>query len=146
MQIRKIQRRGKDLSLDLTPLIDCVFLLLIFFMVGTQLINDKTGLKIELPKSSVVEMSEVQDLVIFVDQSRNMELSYITTDNNNRVNEKATMENLENILTEKLKLSVDKNVVIKADKGLSHGDVVEIMTISKNAGVTSLDIATENEK
>lgn len=146
MQIRKIQRRGKDLSLDLTPLIDCVFLLLIFFMVGTQLINDKTGLKIELPKSSVVEMSEVQDLVIFVDQSRNMELSYITTDNNNRVNEKATMENLENILTEKLKLSVDKNVVIKADKGLSHGDVVEIMTISKNAGATSLDIATENEK
>ena len=91
-------------------------------------------------------MSEVQDLVIFVDQSRNMELSYITTDNNNRVNEKATMENLENILTEKLKLSVDKNVVIKADKGLSHGDVVEIMTISKNAGATSLDIATENEK
>lgn len=146
MQIRKIHRRGKDLSLDLTPLIDCVFLLLIFFMVGTQLINDKTGLKIELPKSSVVEMSEVQDLVIFVDQSRNMEISYVTTDNNNRVNEKATMENLESILTEKLKLSVEKNVVIKADKGLSHGDVVEIMTISKNAGATSLDIATENEK
>lgn len=146
MQIRKIHRRGKDLSLDLTPLIDCVFLLLIFFMVGTQLINDKTGLKIELPKSSVVEMSEVQDLVIFVDQSRNMEISYVTTDNNNRVNEKATMENLESILTEKLKLSVEKNVVIKADKGLSHGDVVEIMTISKNAGAISLDIATENEK
>lgn len=146
MQIRKIHRRGKDLSLDLTPLIDCVFLLLIFFMVGTQLINDKTGLKIELPKSSVVEMSEVQDLVIFVDQSRNMEISYVTTDSNNRVNEKATMENLESILTEKLKLSVEKNVVIKADKGLSHGDVVEIMTISKNAGATSLDIATENEK
>ena len=132
MQIRKIQRRGKDLSLDLTPLIDCVFLLLIFFMVGTQLINDKTGLKIELPKSSVVELTEVQDLV--------------TIENNTRVNEKATMENLELLLTEKLKLSAEKNVVIKADKELSHGDVVEIMTISKNAGATSLDIATENEK
>lgn len=146
MQIRKIQRRGKDLSLDLTPLIDCVFLLLIFFMVGTQLINDKTGLKIELPKSSVVELAEVQDLVIFVDQSRNIEVSYATIENNTRVNEKATMENLELLLTEKLKLSAEKNVVIKADKELSHGDVVEIMRISKNAGATSLDIATENEK
>ena len=55
-------------------------------------------------------------------------------------------KNLELLLTEKLKLSAEKNVVIKADKELSHGDVVEIMTISKNAGATSLDIATENEK
>lgn len=146
MQIRKIQRRGKDLSLDLTPLIDCVFLLLIFFMVGTQLINDKTGLKIELPKSTVVEMSEIQDLIIFIDSEKKIELSFVSTENNTRINESVTMENLDEVLKEKLNSTQDKNVVIKADKTLSHGDVVELMTISKNAGATSLDIATENEK
>lgn len=146
MQIRKIQRRGKDLSLDLTPLIDCVFLLLIFFMVGTQLINEKTGLKIELPQSTIVEMSEIKDVVIFVDAEKKIELSYATTEKNTRINEDVVIENLEQILKEKLDSTQDKNVVIKADKALSHGDVVEIMTISKKAGATSLDIATENEK
>jgi len=145
MNIRKITRRNKELSLDLTPLIDCVFLLLIFFMVGTQLINEKSGLKIDLPKSTIVEMSEIKDLVLFVDRSKNLELNYTNT-KNERVSEKIVIEDLEKILTEKLQFTEEKNVVIKADKNLSHGDIVELMTITKKSGATSLDIATENEE
>lgn len=146
MQIRKFQRKKKDLILDLTPLIDCVFVILIFFMLGTEFIKNNSGLKIELPKSSVVEISEIQDLVIFVDKDKNIEISYVNTNNSSRGNEKTTLESLELKLIEKLKLTTDKNVVIKADKELTHGDVVEIMTMAKNAGATSLDIATEGEK
>jgi len=91
-------------------------------------------------------MSEIQDLVIFVDKDKNIEISYVNTNNSSRGNEKTTLESLELKLIEKLKLTTDKNVVIKADKELTHGDVVEIMTMAKNAGATSLDIATEGEK
>ena len=49
----------KQLSPDLTPLIDVVFLLLIFFMVATTF-DDMNGMKIELPKS---EVSEIKDSV-----------------------------------------------------------------------------------
>lgn len=145
MAIRKIHRRNRELSLDLTPLIDCVFLLLIFFMVGTQLINEKSGLKIELPKSSVVEVSEIKDVILYVDKNKNMEISF-TDSQNKRITEEITNSDLEVYLSEKLQYSEDKNVVIKADKELSHGDIVELMTIAKKAGASSLDIATDNEK
>lgn len=145
MNIRRITRRNKELSLDLTPLIDCVFLLLIFFMIGTQLINEKSGLKIDLPKSSLVEISQIKDLVLFVDKSKNLEINY-TNEKNERLTEKVVIEDLEKFLTEKIKFAEEKNVVIKADKNLSHGDIVELMTITKKAGATSLDIATENEE
>ena len=39
----------------------------------------------------------------------------------------------------------NKNVIIKADKNLTHGVIVDIMTRAKNAGAESLDIATESE-
>jgi len=50
MQIRKFQRKKKDLILDLTPLIDCVFVILIFFMLGTEFIKNNSGLKIRTAK------------------------------------------------------------------------------------------------
>lgn len=145
MAIRKIHRRNRELSLDLTPLIDCVFLLLIFFMVGTQLINEKSGLKIDLPKSSVVEVSEIKDIMLFVDKNKNMEVAF-TNSENKRVTEEIGINELEAYLTEKLQYNEAKNVIIKADKELTHGDIVELMTIAKKAGAASLDIATENEK
>ena len=49
-------------------------------------------------------------------------------------------------LSEKLANSKEKNVIISADKKLDYGYIVEIMTISKEAGANSLDIDTANEK
>jgi len=145
MQIRKIQRKKKDLILDLTPLIDCVFVILIFFMLGTQFITHQSALKIDLPKSSVVQTQEIKDMMLYIDRNKNMELSY-TDSTNKRLTEKVTKENLESFLGDKFQFLAEKNVVINADKSLTHGDIVEIMTISKKAGATSLDIATEAQK
>ena len=145
MQIRKIQRKKKDLVLDLTPLIDCVFVILIFFMLGTQFITHQSALKIELPKSSIVQTQEIKDVMLYIDKSKNMELSY-TDSTNKRLTEKVTMENLESFLVDKFQYVNEKNIVINADKTLTHGDIVEIMTVTKKAGATSLDIATDAEK
>ena len=145
MQIRKIQRKKKDLILDLTPLIDCVFVILIFFMLGTQFITHQSALKIDLPKSSIVQTQEIKDMMLFIDKNKNMELSY-TDSSNKRITEKVTKENLESFLVDKFQFLAEKNIVINADKSLTHGDIVEIMTISKKAGATSLDIATEAQK
>lgn len=145
MQIRKIQRKKKDLILDLTPLIDCVFVILIFFMLGTQFITHQSALKIDLPKSSIVQTQEIKDMMLYIDKNKNMELSY-TDSTNKRLTEKVTKENLESFLVDKFQFLTEKNIVINADKTLTHGDIVEIMTISKKAGATSLDIATEAQK
>lgn len=145
MQIRRIQRKKKDLILDLTPLIDCVFVILIFFMLGTHFITQQSGLKIELPKSTIAEGSEIRDLVLYMDKDKNMELSYMDA-TNKRLVDKVTFDGLEGVLKEKLQFLADKNLVINADKSLTHGDIVDIMTKAKESGVVSLDIATEAKK
>lgn len=145
MQIRRIQRKKKDLILDLTPLIDCVFVILIFFMLGTHFITQQSGLKIELPKSTIAEGSEIKDLVLYIDKDKNMELSYVDA-TNKRLIDKVTFYSFEGVLKEKLQFLPDKNLVINADKSLTHGDIVDVMTMAKESGVISLDIATEAKK
>ena len=57
----------KEEGLDLTPLIDCVFLLLIFFMVTTVFIHSK-GLDVDLPaQSEATEQQEKKDINIHID-------------------------------------------------------------------------------
>lgn len=132
------------LSIDMTPLIDVVFLLLIFFMVGTTFIELNTGIKIELPNSNVKELSKVKEVLVLVDKAENIELAVKNKDGSLE-NVKVKLEELESILKEKLESSENKNVIIKADKNLTHGVIVSIMTHAKNAGAQSLDIATENQ-
>jgi biopolymer transport protein ExbD len=145
MKIRRIGRKREGLRLDLTPLIDVVFLLLIFFMLGTSFIDINAGVKIELPKSTIEEISEYKEILIAIDKDKKMEIAYKDSENK-RHKEEIKIENLEGKLKELLKESKEKNVIIKADKSIEHGLVVDIMSKSKNAGALSLDIAAEKEE
>ena len=73
-----------------------------------------------------------------------MVLNYKEKGKTQKVN--VNKENLKAELEEKFKNSADKNVVISADKKLDYGYIVEIMTISKEAGANSLDIDTASSK
>ena len=145
MKIRRIGRKREGLRLDLTPLIDVVFLLLIFFMLGTSFIDINAGVKIDLPKSTIEELSEYKEILVAIDKDKKMEIAYKDSENK-RHNEEIQIDNLEAKLKELLKESKEKNVIIKADKSVEHGLVVEIMSKSKNAGALSLDIAAEKEE
>jgi len=137
MKFKKINRRhGQDLFLEITPLIDVVFLLLIFFMVSTTFVDVNTGINIVLPQSSITEISESRDIIISITKNKKI---YI-----NRKN--VDLSNFENELEKEIEHSQKNNVIIKADKDIDYGFVVKIMTMSKNSGATELDIATENEE
>ncbi len=62
------------------------------------------------------------------------------------MNEEVKMTELELELNTLIENSQEKNVIIKADKSIDHGTVVEIMSIAKNAGALSLDIAAEEKE
>ena len=65
MKIERTKRRGKgELTLEITPLIDVVFLLLIFFLVATTFEDINSGIKIELPQSTIREIAEVKEIQI----------------------------------------------------------------------------------
>ena len=145
MKIERTKRRGKgELTLEITPLIDVVFLLLIFFLVATTFEDINSGIKIELPQSTIREIKDIKEIQIAIDKNKNMVLNYKEKGKTQKVN--VNKENLKAELEEKFKTSAEKNVVISADKKLDYGYIVEIMTISKEAGANSLDIDTASSK
>ncbi|WP_319202680.1 biopolymer transporter ExbD [uncultured Ilyobacter sp.] len=141
MRLKRMTRRNSgNMILELTPLIDVVFLLLIFFMVATTF-EDLSGIKIDLPQSTIKEVKEVKEIQILIDENSELYLNY-RENSKSKKSMKVTLENLKEELGEKLLNSSERNVIITADKKLDYGFIVEIMTIAKEAGASSLDIDT----
>lgn len=146
MRVQKIKRRNRrNLALELTPLIDVVFLLLIFFMVATTFEDVSSGIKIELPESTIQEISEVKEIQVVVDADSIIYLSVKEADGTTE-NTQVGIDQLKEELAGKILNSREKNVIITADKNLDYGLIVEIMSIAKEAGAGSLDINTASAK
>ena len=143
MKLERRRRRGEGL-IELTPLIDVVFLLLIFFMVATTFDDVKGGIKIELPQSTIREIAEVKEIQIIVDKDKNMILNFKENGKTEQIS--VNKDSLKARFAEKRAESKEKNVIISADKKLDYGYIVEIMSISKEAGANSLDIDTADKK
>ena len=132
----KFKAKGKiKTGLDITPLIDTVFLLLIFFLLTSTFLI-QPGIKIKLPATESSESQISKDLILTV-----------TKDNDIYLNErKISLKSLPRNLEFALKKSKERLLVIKADKRVLHGQVVEIMDIAKEVGIDKLAIATEPKK
>lgn len=144
MKLQRLTRRsGGNIILEMTPLIDIVFLLLIFFLVATSFEDINSGIKIELPKSSLKEIKSVKELEINITKGKNIYLEFL--EGNEKKSIKANKKTLKNILAKEIQKSENKNIVISGDKNLDYGFIVEIMNISKEAGATELDINTKFE-
>ncbi len=141
MKLNRIKRRsGNSLILELTPLIDVVFLLLIFFLVATTFEDVNSSIKIDLPTSTVKSTKPVNELQVIVTKNKEYFVSY--KDKGKSKREKVDPKELKEVLAQKLNESEDKNVIISADKSVSHGIIVDTMTAAKEAGAISLDIDT----
>jgi len=122
-------------KLNLTPLIDVVFLLLIFFMVSTTFEN-QAKLKIELPEATIKSQpSEQQDLVISISQK-----GVFFVNNNELVN--AQRQNLSNALINVVKDDRSMPVIIRADANVAHKHVVMAMDVLGNLGFEKVSMAT----
>ena len=131
MQLRRKKRI--ESPPDITPMIDVVFLLLIFFMISTTFINTP-GIKIMLPEASSDEI-KTEKTTIRLAISDKGEI-YID-------DEKVAIEALGNIFTNAAREAKESIVVISADKNALHGIVVTIMDSAKNSGITRLAIETK---
>lgn len=141
MRLNRIQRKKKgELILELTPLIDVVFLLLIFFLVATSFDDNKSGIKIDLPTSTIKELKDVKEFQIAITKDKQISLNFKEAGKNET--QKVNKADLKTVLAKKLAESSEKNVLISGDKSIDYGFIVEIMTTAKEAGASSLDIDT----
>ena len=142
MKLERIKRRsGGTLVLEITPLIDVVFLLLIFFMLATSF-DERSAFKIDLPKSTAAKTkSTLKEVQVLVDKDRNVYLRY--TDNSGKSqNEKLDLRSFVSVVSEKLNNSENKDVIISADKDIDYGFIVEIMSLLKESGASAINIDT----
>ena len=142
MKLERIKRRsGGTLVLEITPLIDVVFLLLIFFMLATSF-DERSAFKIDLPKSTAAKTkSTLKEVQVLVDKEKNIYLRY--TDNSGRLqSEKLDLSSFVSVVSEKLNTSESKDVMISADKAIDYGFIVEIMSFLKESGASAINIDT----
>ena len=128
----KKERRVEEKP-DLTPMIDVVFQLLIFFMV-TAVFAITPGLDIKLPEAEEAQAPEKENLFIVVDQDGNMKLNH----------QSVTFANLKDKLQEKRSLLDNTTlIIIQGDERATHGQIVQIMDIARQVGIIDQVIATE---
>lgn len=119
-------------QIDIAPLIDMVFLLLIFFMLTSNFIM-QPGIKVNLPQAVTSELIKEEALEVSVSAEN---IVYL----NGRV---STIRDLKTAI----RGVVRKNppILIKADRRASLGRVVEIWDICREAGVSKINIATDQD-
>ena len=124
-------------TFDLTPLIDVVFLLLIFFMVSTTFIREPGGLRVDLPHSDTQEfIREGDELVIKISVDGEVFLDEVRMDD----------DALKGELHRTVRKDPETTIIIKADKNVEHGRVVQVMDIAKRIGLHRLAVATEGSR
>lgn len=119
-------------GLDLTPMVDVVFLLIIFFMVSTTFISSETGLSVDLPQA---QSAQVQP----------SDLPTVTVTADGRVflaGAPVEQSGLVALLQEAIAASGQTTVVLRADESVAHGLVVEVMDLIRLAGAERIAIAT----
>ena len=126
-------RSYTDSEVNILPLIDVLFAILIFFMLSSIVLTDKNKITVQRPTNSDVEQVGKAKKLITITLIKNKKL-YLEDE-----------EIGADELSERLKLiskdgSIDQ-VLIDADKTSTYGDVMEILEIVKEAGLNSIGLA-----
>ena len=131
MRFRKDEE--ESFGMDMTPMIDVVFLLLIFFMVSTVFVDFNRQMDLALPTSKSSTVDET---------SKSLEIAMTADKQIFFDGKKVTLTRLENML---LGSAPDqkKTVIIRADKNLPYGDVIKLMGILQGAGVLDISVAVK---
>ena len=125
--------RRPDPVVDVTPMIDIVFQLVLFFMVSTTFVTSP-GIQVDLPRSSAqTVVSDDKDLQVWVTAEGSVYVDQQPVD----------AEALRQRLLSAARANPNTMVVIKADAGVSHGRVVAVMDQARAQGLTRLAIATD---
>ena len=129
------ERSDERVDVNLTPLIDVVFLLLIFFMVSTTF-DRHAKLKVELPEASAKQtQQQQQSIVLSIDAQGNYFI-------NDRQLVNTRLETLKTALQKTLGDEKDIPLVLRADAKTPHQAVVRAMDAASQLGLTRLSIAT----
>jgi biopolymer transport protein ExbD len=132
----KTERRRKSIEvIDMVPMIDMVFLLLIFFAL-TNTFEIQRVMEMNLPKAeSGTQLQKKQTLTLYIKKDNHMLLENIPID----------LTELQTNLRQTVQESIGVTLVIKGDAQVPHGNVVSVMDIAHAAGVDQILITVKKQ-
>jgi biopolymer transport protein ExbD len=123
-------------DINITPLVDVCLVLVIIFMVTAPMFSEP-AIKVELPKAATREGEEADKITITL--SKEGEYAVDQAKFTDPAQAQAALK-------ARLDASESKLVILRADKDALHGKLTDLMARAKDAGATSLTIATEQRK
>ena len=127
-------RKKKLPYVELAPLIDIVFILLIFFAVSSSLISDNESIPLELP-TAVSSENNPPDLVISVKKTQEI---YINS-------QKITIAQIPPIIIQALSSNPSTQVIINADKKLDYGFIISLLDKIRLSGCSNIALQVEKK-
>ena len=132
MTSQEMENDGVITGINVTPLVDIMLVLLIIFMVTAHFVSD-SGIKINLPKAVTTEVSITAALSVSVDSKGVIRLM------ENEVDINGLKSNLER----EAKLNPGVRVTLAADGKLPYQQIVSVLDLIKQSGVTRVALAAE---
>lgn len=133
MRFRHNEESSEQANVDMTPLIDVVFILLIFFILSASFQQDNQ-INVERPNSKVTDATSSMSLSVAIDQQMQVWID-------NKIVEVAS-------LTSRVKQKVAKasnvSVIIDVDKSVESGLLIQVIDQVRIAGVNNVAVATES--
>lgn len=128
-------RKKRRVLINITSLIDVLFLLLIFFMV-TSTFLEQPGMKLELPSAESAEVARIEKLVLHIRSDDEVVFNGLPV----------ALDDLEETMRAALSEIEDRTLVLNADRTVQHGTVVRVMDISKKLGLERLVIGIKAQE
>ncbi len=143
----KINRRERRAiqGADLTPMIDVVFLLLVFFMVATNFVEETQQYKIELPKAEDAQVEKLADvlsvLILKADDTDRSADPLLFSINNESISHRDLFDRIQQATSE----GDLKTVIIKADKNARYQDVISVVSCLHALDIPDFSLAVLGE-
>lgn len=125
----------KKSSINIIPMIDVIFFLLVFFMLFTTFRTTPEGIEMQLPKAVTATEQQNENFIVQIDKDGNYYYEDQTLALNQIISEAQAVNSEDTNLT----------IVISADKDTRYENVVSLMDGMRNAGITKLALAADKE-
>lgn len=130
------RKQSDEPRIDLTPMVDVVFLLLIFFMISTTFV-ESPGISIKLPEASSQSVDrEPKEVKVYLSKEGDIY----------HLDKKISLDDFKSLLAEHQSEAEQTTILLLADQESRHGKVVTLMDLARDAGFVKLAIATEQRK
>ncbi len=124
------RNRGATKELNIAPLIDMVFILLIFFIVTTSFVKE-AGIDVSRPTAATAVSKETATILIAIDEENRVFMD------NREIDARAVRANVERALAE----NPEGGIVVVADRGSSTGTAIRVMDGCRQAGADDVSLA-----